>query len=142
VVLWLILFLFWSATADAGTTNLCATVTTGQPNGACNLGQLTFTQYTTTGATLQLPNTTNLVEEINQGVKSAITITLNPTGLFAGYAQCVADNGQNFYTWNMTVVTSDSTTIGGQSGATGLIMNNKGESLCFVYDGVSNWIPR
>lgn len=99
-----------------------------------------FVKYTSTSTPLTLPNTDNLVEEMDSTV--AITVQLNATGLFAGYAQCVADDGQNFYLNNTTVVTTDSSTINGQTGSAGIVENNLGESICFVYDGISNWIGR
>jgi hypothetical protein len=100
------------------------------------------TDYTSNTATLTLAATNWLFETVAQGTPAALTVNLPSAPANLTY-QCVKDRANNFATFAATVKTTDSSTIDMTAGATGIVMNQKNQSLCFLFQSAiganGNW---
>jgi hypothetical protein len=141
--------LWQSATADPTVTaiNNCSaagnalTYSTTTHAFGCNTisGSSGFTETTYTGTSPYTPPTTNnLVSVISMASPAPLTINL-PAAQAAGFQECVKSGSTNAATFNFTVKVS-SGNIDGTTGTTGIVMNQNGESLCFLSDGTSYWV--
>jgi hypothetical protein len=92
-----------------------------------------------TGASPITIAATNLLTTIvSMGTPAAATINLPTAVQTAGFRSCVKDGTTNFSTNNATVKSPTSGTIDGVAGATGVVMNQVRQELCFISDG-TNW---
>lgn len=82
---------------------------------------------------------TNLLTTIvSMGTPAASTINLPTAVQTAGWRECIKDGTTNFATNNATVKSPTAGTIDGVAGATGIVMNQAHQELCFISDS-SNW---
>jgi hypothetical protein len=97
------------------------------------------TLATATGASPITITATNLLTTIvSMATPAAATINLPTAVQTAGFRECVKDGTTNFATNNATVKSPTSGTIDGVAGATGIVMNQAKQELCFISDG-TNW---
>lgn len=94
---------------------------------------------TATGASpITVTATNGLTTIVSMGTPAASTINLPTAVQTAGWRQCIKDGTTNFGTNNATVKSPTSGTIDGVAGATGVVMNQTRQELCFLSDG-TNW---
>ena len=126
--------------ADSGGNHLnyttaAHTLTCGTTSGATVIP----TVATATGATPIAITATNLLTTIiSMATPTASTINLPTAVQTAGFRLCVKDGTTNFATNNATVKSPTSGTIDGVAGATGVVMNQARQELCFISDA-TNW---
>lgn len=116
-----------------GTTLTCTA-------GVCSsIGGASFVTavYSSNTATLTLPATNLLIEVIRQGIPAALTVDL-PSSPSTNLTVCIKDGGNNFAANAATVKTTDGLQVDGVAGATGIVMNQNRQYLCFIADG-SQW---
>jgi hypothetical protein len=137
------------ATAN-GWTNLCSLLTAGTNvtiTGTTNCTVAasvsgtapTVTEYTTAASSYTLGTTNLETVAFNQATTYVSTIDL-PATPAANLRKCVKDGGNGFATHNATVKTTDSATIDGVAGSTGVLLNQNREEQCYLYDSSdTNW---
>ncbi len=82
---------------------------------------------------------TNLLTTIVSMATPAVSVVNLPTAVqTAGFRECVKDGTTDFGANNATVKSPTSGTIDGVAGATGKLMNQTHQELCFISDG-TNW---
>lgn len=97
------------------------------------------TEATATGASPITITATNLLTTVvSMATPAASTINLPTAVQTAGFRECVKDGTTNFSTNNATVKSPTSGTIDGVAGATGIVMNQAHQELCFISDA-TNW---
>lgn len=134
--------LWQSASADPTVTaiNNCATAltySTGSHTFGCNAGIVSpsVTLYTST-----LPVTlssTNLVTTVSNMASPAAGVYNLPASPSANTRACLKDGTTDFSANAATVKTTDSSTIDGTAGATGVVINQKNAETCFIFS--TNW---
>jgi hypothetical protein len=75
---------------------------------------------------------------VSMGTPAAATINLPTAVQTAGWRECVKDGTTDFGANNATVKSPTSGTIDGVAGATGVVMKQTHQELCFISDG-TNW---
>lgn len=102
----------------------------------------TMDRYTSNTTPVSLPATNNLVLVAAQGTPAALTVNLTASPV-DGWLQCVKDEANNFAVNNVTVKTTDGSTIDLVAGATGYVMNQTKQFVTFQYVAANtNWIVR
>jgi hypothetical protein len=97
------------------------------------------TLATATGTSpIAITATNELTTVISMGTPGASVINLPTAVQTAGWRECVKDGTTNFGTNNATVKSPTSGTIDGVAGATGVVMNQAHQEMCFISDG-TNW---
>jgi hypothetical protein len=142
--------------ATLGTTGTLTLATVNGAGGSCTVCSITSngkglitsfssgsttipTIATATGASPITITATNLLTTIvSMATPAAATINLPTAVQTAGFRECVKDGTTNFATNNATVKSPTSGTIDGVAGATGIVMNQAHQELCFISDG-TNW---
>jgi hypothetical protein len=127
--------------SNVGTfTNTTLTVNGKGLITAASSGTATLpTLATATGASPITITATNLLTTIvSMATPAAATINLPTAVQTAGFRLCVKDGTTNFATNNATVKSPTSGTIDGTAGATGVVMNQAHQELCFISDA-TNW---
>jgi hypothetical protein len=142
--------------ATLGTTGTLTLATVNGAGGSCTLCSITsnakglITSFSSGAATIPTLATasgaspititaTNLLTTIvSMGTPAASTINLPTAVQTAGFRLCVKDGTTNFATNNATVKSPTAGTIDGVAGATGIVMNQAHQELCFISDA-SNW---
>lgn len=133
------------ACVDTGGNHLNWTAATGFSCGTTSSGGgggtvPTITEYTTAAASYTFGTTNLETVAFNQATTFVATINL-PASPAANLVKCVNDEGNNFFTHNATVKTTDSTTINQTAGTTGFLMNQAHENVCFAYNSATtNWL--
>lgn len=117
---------FTNANITVNGKGLITAASSGSAGGAPS-----FSAITATNATVTLATTNMLTSGFNQSGTKATTINL-PTTVTAGLRTCVKDDGNDFGANPPTVKTTDSSTIDGVAGATGKVMNQVKQELCFM----------
>ncbi len=136
----------WAAAgADpaALSVNNCSTAltySTGSHTFGCNASAgIIPTTATAAGSSPITITATNLLTTIvSMGTPAAATINLPTAVQTAGWRECVKDGTTDFGAHNATVKSPTSGTIDGVAGATGVVMKQTGQELCFITDG-TNW---
>jgi hypothetical protein len=142
--------------ATLGTTGTLTLATVNGAGGTCTLCTITsnakglITSFSSGSATIPTVATaagaspitiaaTNLLTTIvSMGTPAAATINLPTAVQTAGWRECVKDGTTNFATNNATVKSPTAGTIDGVAGATGIVMNQAHQELCFISDA-TNW---
>jgi hypothetical protein len=128
-------------TSCSGATN-AVTYNTSTHAFGCNTlssGGVALTTATAAGTSpITITATNGLTTIVSMGTPAASTINLPTAVQTAGWRECVKDGTTNFSTNNATVKSPTSGTIDGVAGATGIVMNQAHQELCFISDA-TNW---
>lgn len=142
--------------ATLGTTGTMTLATVNGAGGSCTLCSITsnakglITSFSSGAATIPTVATaagtspititaTNLLTTIvSMGTPAASTINLPTAVQTAGFRECVKDGTTGFAANNATVKSPTSGTIDGVAGATGIVMNQNHQEMCFISDA-TNW---
>jgi hypothetical protein len=101
-------------------------------------GAAPTTAIVTGGSPFTLTATNLLTTIVSMATPAASTVNLPTAVQASGFRLCVKDGTTNFATNNATVKSPTSGTIDGVAGATGIVMNQTHQELCFISD-TTNW---
>jgi hypothetical protein len=130
-------------TSCSGATS-AVTYNTSTHAFGCNTlstGGVALTTATAAGTSpITITATNGLTTIVSMGTPAASVINLPTAVQTAGWRECVKDGTTNFATNNATVKSPTSGTIDGVAGATGVVMNQAHQELCFISDATNWWI--